>query len=148
MSFFNLKNNTGNLSFLNQRVRCDLRKKLKPYKTAIFSERGEVGALIELEVKIKIIRGVILKIAADHPDTDFKIREFSGKPIEGGDYGWFAYTFQQMPVILLMRIDFNKKNVTLFFNDLKGNVSFTWRREFNKVRFKEIELNKIIKQWN
>ena len=44
-----------------------------------------------------------------------------------------------------MRIDFNKKNVTLLFNDLKGNVSLTWRREFNKVRFKEIELNKIIK---
>ena len=56
---------------------------------------------------------------ADHPDTDFKIREFSGKPIEGGDYGWFAYTFQQMPVILLMRIDFNKKNVTLLLMTLK-----------------------------
>ena len=32
-----------------------------------------------------------------------------------------------------------------FFNDLKGNVSLIWRREFNKVRFKEIEPNKIIK---
>ena len=34
----------------------DFMKKTEPYKTAIFSERGEVGALIELEVKIKIIR--------------------------------------------------------------------------------------------
>ena len=81
---FNLKWNTfRTLSFLNQKAEMLISKKTEPYKTAIFSERGEVRALIELEVKIKIIRGVILQIAADHPDTDFKIRDLAVNQLRG-----------------------------------------------------------------
>jgi hypothetical protein len=125
----------------------DYMKKTEPYKSTIFYEEGDVGALIELEVKIKIVRETILKIASDHPDSDFKIREFSGHPMGQEGYDWFAYTYQQIPVILLMRVDFNKKSVTLFFNDLKGNTSLTWYGEFRKVKFKEFELNKVIKNY-
>jgi len=122
----------------------DFMKKTEPYKTAIFSEKGEVGAQIELEVKIKIIREVISKIASAHPDSDFKIREFNGNPQKENDCKWFAYVYQEMPVLLLLRIDDDKKVVSLFFNDPKGNKALTWRGEFRQVIFKEIELEKII----
>ena len=52
----------------------------EPYKSAIFKDKGEVARQIELEVKLKIVREVILKIASDYPDPDFKIREFNGNP--------------------------------------------------------------------
>ena len=47
-------------------------------------------------------------------------------------------------VLLLLKIDDDKKVVSLFFNDHKGNKTVTWRGEFRQVIFKEIELEKII----
>ena len=122
----------------------DYMKQTEPYKSAIFKDKGEVGAQIELEVKIKIVREVISKIASDHPDSDFKIREFNGNPHKENDCNWFAYVYQEMPVLLLLRIDDDKRVVSLFFNDPKGNKALTWRGEFRQVIFKEIELEKII----
>jgi len=119
-------------------------KQTEPYKSAIFKDKGEVGAQIELEVKIKIVREVISKIASDHPDPDFKIREFNGNPHKETDCNWFAYVYQEMPVLLLLKIDDDKRVVSLFFNDPKGNKALTWRGEFRQVIFKEIELEKII----
>ena len=52
-----------------------------------------------------------------------------------------------MPVILLMRIDFNKKMLRFFLMTLKEMLVLLGV-EFNKVRFKEIELNKITKIMN